>query len=852
MKVASEKTTLVETPSKVVMNPEEILALTKASHVGQIGLADEMHDSAASMNASKPSTVASSNVEGSLKEHKEESGHASKPSAVASSETKKLSSKEPEKESSRQSKSAAASGADSSLFDEILPPDGYSFQSTRDFQQGAVASNDTKISAKERQDSKRDDASVVRVNKQTPGAVSVEGICTPNVSSGYSSDDDDESIREEHKADESLNAKVELVKKESTGESNQEDDTVTATAIARDDLEQEVRAKVVAEAVEAQVMATEESKKSKSSRKWLIMGYIFLLVIAGAVVLGAVVAISGRNDDVSSASLEKRGQEDTHSPIPTAVPPIPTAAPTELVLTVAQQEVLDSFVLVYPDEEANALSDRSSPQFRAFLWILQTEPEDLKDSPSRQEILLTRYAMATFYYSTGGESWKESENWLTTLHVCEWYPNSEIQCDADQNMVELKLPGNNLTGTLPVELVSLSTLEMLDLSNNEIEGRLPNPWGERNAFRNTLKELKLSQNYLTGSLPIDYSKMEKLEVLELGENELSGEIASEIGLLAELRVLNLGGPATNMTGNVPEEIWRLPNLRRINLNNLGLRASLPTAIQHATGLEILQLNSNVLSGSIPTSIGILTNLRVMDVANNLLTGSLPSEIGNLHEILEKLIVRENSIGGPVPTEVGRLTKMVSLDFAECHFSGGIPAEILRLSVLIVLNAENNLLSGAIPTEIALLSDLEVLSLGQNQMIGEIPSEIGLLENLQVFSAGDGLSGTIPPQLGSATSLQTLSLVDNTLKGPIPIAFSQLSDLRVLELQGNQLTSTLPTKFQLLSNLGKFRHTDRWQRKGPSISQFSLLASVTFNLYDNLLTGSLPIEYATSWTAIGKK
>jgi Leucine-rich repeat (LRR) protein len=850
MKVASQKTKLVETTSKVVLKPEEILALTKeASPVGQIGLVDEMHDSATSIHTSKPGVVLSSNPERASKEHKEGSnGCASKPAGAgvaSSSETERRSSKELEKESNRQSKPTAASAAE--VFDDIVSSDGSSFIS--------VASIDTKIYANERQDSKRvASSSPVRVRKQAPGAVSVEGICTPDVSSDLSFNDY-ESIREEHNMDESLNAKVELVKKESTGEStNQEDGTVTATAIARDDLEQELRARIFAEAVEAQVMATQEPKP-KNSRKWLIMRcIIFLLVIAVAVVLGAVAATSGGNNDDSSASSEEGGQDDTHLPIPTAAPPpIPTAAPTELVLTDAQQEVLDSFVLVYPDEEADALSDRSSPQFKAFLWILQTEPEDLRDSPSRQEILLSRYAMATLYHSTGGESWTESENWLTTLHVCEWYPKSETQCDEDRNVVELKLPGNNLNGTLPAELVFLSTLERLDLSNNEIEGRLPNPWGERNVFRNNLKELKLSQNSLTGSIPIGYSKLEKLEVLELGKNQLSGEIASEIGILAKLRVLDLGGPATNMTGIVPEEIWRLPNLRRINLNGLGLMASLPTAIQQATGLEIMQLNSNFLSGSIPTSIGILTNLRVMDVANNLLAGSLPSEIGNLHETLQKLLLRENSIGGSVPTEVGTLTKLVSLDFAECYFSGGIPAEIFRLSVLIVLNAENNVLDGAIPTEIALFSDLEVLSLGQNQMTGEIPSEIGLLGNLQVFSAGDGLFGTIPRQLGSATSLRTLSLADNALEGPIPTAFSQLSNLRVLELQGNQLTSTLPAGFELLSNLGKFQHTDRWQRKGPSISQFSLLvASVTFNLYDNLLTGSLPVEYATSWTAIGKK
>jgi hypothetical protein len=69
-----------------------------------------------------------------------------------------------------------------------------------------------------------------------------------------------------------------------------QDETVAATAIARNDLEQEMRDQIVAEAVEAEVIKS-GSSPAHESRKWMTPGCaILLLVIVGAVVVVVVAA----------------------------------------------------------------------------------------------------------------------------------------------------------------------------------------------------------------------------------------------------------------------------------------------------------------------------------------------------------------------------------------------------------------------------------------------------------------------------------------------------------------------------------------------------------------------------------
>ena len=62
-----------------------------------------------------------------------------------------------------------------------------------------------------------------------------------------------------------------------------------------------------------------------------------------------------------------------------------------------------------------------------------------------------------------------------------------------------------------------------------------------------------------------------------------------------------------------------------------------------------------------------------------------------------------------------------------------------------------------------------------------------------------LIGTIPPELGNLSALETLRLWGNQLTGTIPPELGNLGAFKVLDLRDNQLTGTIPPPLKRLCN-----------------------------------------------------
>ena len=128
------------------------------------------------------------------------------------------------------------------------------------------------------------------------------------------------------------------------------------------------------------------------------------------------------------------------------------------------------------------------------------------------------------------------------------------------------------------------------------------------------------------------------------------------------------------------------------------------------------------------------------------------------------------------------------------------------------------LTGTIPSELGSLTNLQSLSLGLNHLTGEIPAELGNLSNLRsLWLRLNQLTGEIPAELGNLSNLQELALGGNHLTGEIPAELGNLSNLQILRLQENQLTGEIPAELGNLSDL-------HW-----------------LSLYNNQLTGAIPVE-----------
>ncbi len=109
--------------------------------------------------------------------------------------------------------------------------------------------------------------------------------------------------------------------------------------------------------------------------------------------------------------------------------------------------------------------------------------------------------------------------------------------------------------------------------------------------------------------------------------------------------------------------------------------------------------------------------------------------------------------------------------------------------------------GTIPPELGNLTFLETLYLFGNQLREEIPPELANLENLKYLGlSGNDLQGEIPPELGNLENLEFLNLENNELQGEIPPELGNLLNLKTLSLSGNRLEGEIPPELENLQNL----------------------------------------------------
>ena len=66
-----------------------------------------------------------------------------------------------------------------------------------------------------------------------------------------------------------------------------------------------------------------------------------------------------------------------------------------------------------------------------------------------------RAALAALYNATNGSSWQDDTNWLSNRPLGDWHG---VSTDADGRVADLRLDGNQLSGSIPSELGNLAYL----------------------------------------------------------------------------------------------------------------------------------------------------------------------------------------------------------------------------------------------------------------------------------------------------------------------------------------------------------------------------------------------------------
>ena len=157
-----------------------------------------------------------------------------------------------------------------------------------------------------------------------------------------------------------------------------------------------------------------------------------------------------------------------------------------------------------------------------------------------------------------------------------------------------------------------------------------------------------------------------------------------------------------------------------------------------------------------------------------------------------------------------------------------------------LELGENGLTGSLPPALGSLANLERLNLGGNDLTGPIPDELGSLANLeQLLLWGNDLTGPVPAWLGNLTGLRWLILSSNDLTGPIPDELRNLTQLEWLYLWGNELTGPVPAWLGSLTRLQRLLLSSN-DLTGPLPDGLRNLTQLEWlYLWGNELTGPVP-------------
>ncbi|KAI4345010.1 hypothetical protein L6164_012180 [Bauhinia variegata] len=214
------------------------------------------------------------------------------------------------------------------------------------------------------------------------------------------------------------------------------------------------------------------------------------------------------------------------------------------------------------------------PPFQLYdLWLASC-----KLGPSFPSWLQTQYKLEFLDISNAGVSGS----------IPEWFWNASML----PNIFSINISHNSLVGEIPNLSLSFLYSPSIALDSNHFEGAIPK-------FLSKASALFLSKNKFSDVVHFlcENNTSEFLGILDISNNELTGQLPDCWSHLKSLEFLDLSN--NKLSGNVPISMGSLVEMNVLVLRNNNLTGQLPSSLKNCTKLLLLDMGQNKICGPIP-------------------------------------------------------------------------------------------------------------------------------------------------------------------------------------------------------------------------------------------------------------
>ncbi|KAH7867117.1 hypothetical protein Vadar_029028 [Vaccinium darrowii] len=428
-----------------------------------------------------------------------------------------------------------------------------------------------------------------------------------------------------------------------------------------------------------------------------------------------------------------------------------------------------------------------------------------------------------------------------------------------QNLSEINLGSNNLSSLVPDFFVNFPHLTVLRLSFSNLYGTFPENILQR---VQTLGTLDLTSNPLLNGSLHGFPENGSLRNLVLTDTRFSGDLPQSIGNLMELRRIEI--PRCYFSGPIPSSLANLSHLVYLDFSSNNFSGPIPS-FQISKNLTYIDLSYNTLTGVVPSTYfeGLL-NLVYIDLAYNSFNGSIPSSLFSLPS-LQKILLSNNKFGGQIFVFSNEsLSPLDTLDLSSNKLEGPIPSHFFDFLRLDILSVSFNNFSGTVALEsIQRLKNLTKLELSYNNLMVDVSFNISILSSFPQLTVLSLASCNLRkfPALMNQSRVIHLDLSGNKISGVIPnwiwnvgdgkLAFLNLScnllvglqsvymmpSLTVLDLHSNQLSGEIPIPPEAAIYVDYAGN--KFNSSIPAEVGNGIASAVFFSLSNNMLSGPIP-------------